>query len=83
MPTPTTQIPEELREVLPAHAERIFDKAFAVAWKEYTSAKDGGPQGSREEVAYERAWSAVRQAGYHKNPQTGRWERQFSDGKKA
>lgn len=47
-------LPESLRESLPAHAQDIFRAAFNNAWAEYATRSD------REAVAHRVAWAAVK-----------------------
>ena len=57
-----TELPESVRNVLPAHAQDIYKEAFNHAWDEYD--KD-------EERAHRVAWGAVERS-YHKNDE-GHW----------
>jgi len=47
-------LPEALRESLPAHAQDIYRAAFNNAWVEYATRSD------REAVAHRVAWAAVK-----------------------
>ena len=53
-------LPERIRKVLPAHAQRIYRKAFNNAWKQYADPAKRKRGGSREEVANRVAWAAVK-----------------------
>jgi len=55
-------LPDSVRDSLPAHAEDIYKEAFNSAWEEYDHA---------EERAHRVAWGAVKQK-YHKNAD-GKW----------
>lgn len=45
------ELPEPVRNALPAHAQDIFREAFNHAWDQY---------GGREETAFRVAWAAVK-----------------------
>lgn len=63
MPYKTRQdLPESVRDSLPAHAEDIYRAAFNSAWEEY---------GHDEERAHRVAWGAVKKK-YHKD-ESGKW----------
>jgi cation transport regulator len=55
-------LPESVREHLPAHAQDIYKEAFNSAWDQY---------GQDESRAHRIAWGAVERK-YHKN-QSGKW----------
>jgi cation transport regulator len=59
-----SDLPESVREHLPAHAQDIFRAAFNNAWDEY---------GHDESRAFRVAWGAVERE-YHKNGD-GQWVR--------
>lgn len=62
MPYQTNQdLPDNITNVLPAHAQSIFRKAFNSAYTEYET----------EEQAFKVAWAAVKKV-YHKND-AGDW----------
>ncbi|GAB3402005.1 ChaB family protein [Massilia agilis] len=62
-------LPDNVRDVLPRHAQEIFQEAFNSAFDEYA---ERGPEG-REETAFKVAWAAVKKK-YRKNEKTGKWE---------
>jgi cation transport regulator len=66
-------LPINLREILPAHAQEIFLKSFNGAWQEYQDASKRPQDISQEEIAYRAAWSTVKRK-YAKNKRTGKWE---------
>lgn len=66
-----SDLPESLRNNLPAHAQDIYKEAFNSAWDQYADPKDRRGDDSREEVAHQVAWSAVKQS-YEKNTD-GKW----------
>ena len=57
-----TDLPNSVKDHLPAHAQDIYKEAFNSAWDEY---------GKDEERAHRVAWSAVKEK-YHKNA-SGTW----------
>ena len=59
------ELPENVRDVLPAHAKDIYRKAYNNAWDQYSEPENRKGDDSREEVAHKVAWSAVKQE-YHK-----------------
>jgi cation transport regulator len=64
-----SDLPDNVRHVLPSHAQEIFKDAFNSAYDEYA---ERGPEG-REETAFKVGWAAVKHK-YHKNEQTGKWD---------
>jgi cation transport regulator len=58
--TKTIELPEDVRNVLPEHAQHIFKKAFNSAYDEYEDPEKRRTDDSREEVAFKVAWSAVK-----------------------
>ncbi|MFE8069845.1 ChaB family protein [Marinobacteraceae bacterium S3BR75-40.1] len=66
------QLPDQVTNNLPSHAQEIYRKAFNHAWEEYKNPSDRRGNQSREAVAHEVAWSAVEQK-YHK--ENGKWQR--------
>ena len=56
-----SELPESVRNVLPAHAQDIYKEAFNSAYDEYKDPDNRRDDASREEVAHRVAWSAVKQ----------------------
>lgn len=56
-------LPQDIQEHLPKHAQEIFRAAFNSAWDEY---------GHDEPRAFRVAWGAVEKE-YQKDPSTGKW----------
>lgn len=54
-------LPDSVRDNLPAHAQDIYKEAFNNAWKQYKDPSDRKQGGSREEAAHRVAWSVVKQ----------------------
>jgi cation transport regulator len=74
MPYQTVQdLPLNLREILPVHAQEIFVKSFNHAWLEYQDAANRPEDISQEEIAFRIAWNAVKKK-YAKNKRSGKWE---------
>jgi cation transport regulator len=70
----TSDLPDSVRDALPAHAQEIYQAAYNSAWDEYKDPDDRrDPSDSREETAHKVAWGAVKQT-YEK--QGDRWVRQ-------
>ncbi|MCK9488667.1 MAG: putative cation transport regulator ChaB [Xanthomonadales bacterium] len=61
-----SELPDQVRDNLPAHAQDIYKEAYNSAWNQYKDPDDRRDDASREEVAHRVAWSAVKQS-YHKN----------------
>jgi cation transport regulator len=62
-------LPDNVSNNLPKHAQEIYKEAFNSAYEEY---KERGPEG-REETAHKVAWTAVKKK-YRKNEKNGKWE---------
>jgi cation transport regulator len=61
----TTELPDQVKNHLPKHAQDIFKEAFNHAWEEYKDPSKRRGEESQEEVAFKVAWAAVKQK-YHK-----------------
>jgi cation transport regulator len=59
-----SDLPDNVRDVLPAHAQDIYREAFNHALDEY---------GGEEPRAFKVAWAAVKKK-YEKDEASGRWE---------
>jgi cation transport regulator len=57
----TGELPENVRNVLPDHAQDIYKEAFNGAYEQYDEPGERRDDASREEVAHRVAWSAVKQ----------------------
>jgi cation transport regulator len=53
-------LPESVKNVLPAHAQDIYKEAFNSAYDEYKDPDDRKRGGTREEAAHRVAWAAVK-----------------------
>ncbi len=57
-----SDLPANVRDPLPKHAQEIYLAAFNNAWDEYRDPQKRDQGGSREDVARRVAWSAVKQS---------------------
>ncbi|ART80112.1 putative cation transport regulator ChaB [Oceanisphaera avium] len=53
-------LPDNVTNVLPSHAQDIYRAAFNSAYDEYKSAEERQGDSSREETAHKVAWAAVK-----------------------
>lgn len=56
-----SDLPENVRGVLPEHAQEIFKEAFNSAYEQYKDPSERRGDDSREDVARKVAWNAVKQ----------------------
>ena len=56
-----SDLPKNVTENLPRHAQEIYLKAFNSAWDEYKDPEDRRGSAGREQIAHKVAWSAVEQ----------------------
>lgn len=68
-------LPEQVQDNLPRHAQKIYKEAFNSAWDTYEDPEDRQDDASREEVAHRVAWSAVKE-DYEKKE--GQWVKKDS-----
>lgn len=54
-------LPDNVRNVLPEHAQDIFKEAFNSAYDQYKDPDERSGSDSREDVARKVAWNAVKQ----------------------
>jgi len=66
-----SDLPGNVTNVLPTHAQDIYREAFNSAWGEYRKPSDRRGDESHEEVAHKVAWQAVK-SKYHKEDD-GKW----------
>ncbi|MFC4158402.1 putative cation transport regulator ChaB [Chitinimonas lacunae] len=66
-------LPDNVRNVLPEPAQRIYREAFNHAWDQYKDPDDRRGDASREETAHKVAWGAVKHR-YQKDERSGNWE---------
>jgi cation transport regulator len=53
-------LPDNVTNVLPKHAQEIYRGAFNNAWEEYKDPDERRGDASREETAHKVAWAAVK-----------------------
>jgi cation transport regulator len=68
-----SDLPERVRDSLPAHAQDIYLSAFNSAWEQYGDPKEREGDASREETAHKVAWSAVKNV--YRKDDDGSWRR--------
>lgn len=72
--TSTNDLPDSVKNHLPAHAQEVFKEAYNNAWEEYKKPNDRRGDDSHEETVMKVAWSAVKKAGYEKSDD-GQWHK--------
>lgn len=70
-----TELPYNVRDNLPQHAQEIYKEAYNSAWDEYADPEDRRDDASREETAHKVAWAAIKNV-YTKDEATGEWVKQ-------
>lgn len=68
-----TDLPERLKDDLPPHAQKIYEKALKNAYDEYKEPEKRRSSDDRESTAHKVAWSAVKKE-YEKG-NDGKWHR--------
>lgn len=71
--TSKSELPENVKRVLPDHAQDIYKEAFNSAWEEYKEPSERRGGNDREETAHKVAWSAVKKT-YEKS-EDGAWRK--------
>ena len=56
----TSELPGDVKDVLPKHAQEIYMEAYNSAWDQYDDPEDREGDRSRESTAHAVAWSAVK-----------------------
>lgn len=69
-------LPENVRGVLPPHAQKIYKEAFNSAWRQYSEPYQRKGENDRETTARKVAWSAV-ETSYEKRAD-GSWRKKDS-----
>ncbi len=69
----TSELPDSVKNVLPAHAQDTYKEAFNSAYGEYRDARDRRGDEDRETVAHKVAWSAVKHK--YKKGADNKWHR--------
>ncbi|MBN8827393.1 MAG: ChaB family protein [Sphingobacteriia bacterium] len=55
-----SELPKNITDNLPKHAQEIYKESFNHAWEEYEDADKRRTDESREQIAHKVAWSAVK-----------------------
>lgn len=55
-----SDLPDQVKDNLPKHAQEIYQAAFNSAWEQYSDPDERRGDASREETAHKVAWSAVK-----------------------
>ena len=58
----TSELPDNVKNVLPEHAQHIFLEAFNSAYEQYDQPEERRGDDSREDVARKVAWAAVKKS---------------------
>jgi cation transport regulator len=61
------ELPDQVRDNLPKHAQEIYMEAYNSAWDQYSDPHKRKGDASREETAHKVAWSAVKSKYTKKN----------------
>ena len=69
-----SDLPDNVKNVLPSHAQEIYMAAYNSAWQQYDQPEERRGNSSREETAHRVAWSAVKNE-YEKDESTGQWKK--------
>ncbi len=70
----TADLPENVKNILPQHAQEIYKEAHNHALEQYKDPKKRRGDASLEETAHKVAWAAVKEK-YEKNEKTGKWHK--------
>ncbi len=65
-------LPDNLKDLLPPHAQHIYMKSHNRAMWQYADPKNRKYGGTQEEAAHRVAWNAVK-SKYEKDENTGKW----------
>ncbi len=68
-----SELPDRVKDNLPAHAQEIYMEAYNSAWDQYKDPEDRREDNSREETAHSVAWAAVKHK-YEKDEKSGKWK---------
>jgi len=68
-----SDLPDSVRNALPAAAQTIFREVYNTAWDEYKDPEKRRGHESREEVSNKVAWNAVKQQ-FEKDEDSGKWK---------
>lgn len=68
-----SDLPENVKNVLPHHAQENHIEAYNGAWDQYDEPEECRGDNSREETAHRVSWAAVK-TKYEKDENTGKWK---------
>lgn len=68
-----TELPENVKNVLPSHAQDIYKEAFNSAYEQYKNPEDRRDDADREEVSHRVAWAAVKKV--YEKTEDGTWHK--------
>lgn len=71
-----SDLPADVKDALPKHAQEIYREAYNSAWDQYEDPEDREGDDSREATAHQVAWSAVKN-DYEKSDD-GKWHKKDS-----
>ncbi len=66
-----SELPDQVKNVLPGHGQEIYRAAYNNAWDEYRKPTERKGDSTREETAHKVAWAAIKRK-YKKN-EKGDW----------
>ena len=69
-----SDLPENVRDHLPAHAQDIYMEAYNSAWDQYDEPEERQGDASREDTSHKVAWAAVKKQ-YEKDDKSGDWKK--------
>jgi cation transport regulator len=73
------ELPESIRDSLPARAQESYREACNSAWEQYVDPEDHHGEQSREKTAHRVAWSVFKSA-YEKEKEPGHWQEKHTKG---
>jgi cation transport regulator len=68
-----SELPDSVRDNLPARAQEIYRKAYNNAWETYENPDKRRNDADREETAHKVAWAAVKKE-FEKDEDSGEWK---------
>jgi cation transport regulator len=68
-----SELPDSVRDNLPARAQEIYRKAYNNAWETYKDPNKRRSDADREETAHKVAWAAVKKE-LKKDEDSGEWK---------
>jgi cation transport regulator len=68
-----SDLPDSVKDNLPAHAQEIYPEAYNSAWDQYDEPEERRGDATREETAHRVAWAAVKRKYERGEGQDGMW----------